>query len=294
MNINPIKTKQDYDKALESIGMKNWHLALYLILLAIGCNSCALFKPKASFSKQQILDDLDDSKGGAYKIFPDFEILYSSGSRISLFADNSRWVMAFEITVFNDGSFINEVTYFGNCLKNLDKAGYDGRFIFNTKFFEIKDGVELEKIEHGFELASNDVNKIKIRDSFLTIEHDTLKYLKKGINIIRYDNPKSLIDFRSLLRYLSSEHPTLFKATDAELYTCIPNDLPKILVIDRFHFEEYWNQPDYGGPSGTKPSSYETFQQIADVLVTRNTKKWKPTLKPNNDWQSWPNASPPN
>ena len=255
---------------------------------------CRILKPKASFTKQQILDDLDDSNGGVYKFFPDFKILYSSGSRISLFADKNRWAIAFEITIFNDGgSYMDEVTYFGNCLKNLDKAGYGGQYICNAKWYLITHGEELEKISDGGEFVSNDARKIKIRDSILDIEHDTLKYYKKGIQIFHYDNPKNLIDFQGLLRYLSSEHPALFKATDTELYTCIPDDLPKILVIDKFHFESYYNQLDYGGPSGIKPSTYETFQQIADVLVTGNPKLLKPTLKPNNDWQSWPNAGPP-
>jgi len=248
---------------------------------------------KTSFTRREILDDLDDSNGGAYKAFPDFEILYNSGSRISLFADKSKWVIAFEITIFNDGSYLNQVTYFGNCLKNLDKAGYNEQFICNTKWYTILDGTEFEKIQDGFELVSNTSDSIKIRGSVLKIEHDILKYTQKGIEIFDYNNPKKLIDFLSLLRYLSSEHPVLFKATDAELYTCIPGNLPKLLTIDKFHFETYFNQPDYGGPHGITPSSYETFQQIADVLVTLDPKKWKPTLKPNNDWQSWPNAGPP-
>jgi hypothetical protein len=29
---------------------------------------------------------------------------------------------------------------------------------------------------------------------------------------------------------------------------------------------------------------------IADILVSKDTTKWKPTLKPNNDWRNWPNA----
>jgi hypothetical protein len=29
---------------------------------------------------------------------------------------------------------------------------------------------------------------------------------------------------------------------------------------------------------------------IADILVSKDTAKWKPALKPNNDWRNWPNA----
>jgi len=38
---------------------------------------------------------------------------------------------------------------------------------------------------------------------------------------------------------------------------------------------------------GKKPSSYETYPMIAEVLVTKDISKWRPTLEPNYDWQNW-------
>ena len=40
----------------------------------------------------------------------------------------------------------------------------------------------------------------------------------------------------------------------------------------------------------TNIRNYETFQQIAMVLNTKDTSIFKPTLKPNNDWLNWPNG----
>jgi len=51
-----------------------------------------------------------------------------------------------------------------------------------------------------------------------------------------------------------------------------------------------WHHKTYSEFEGQKPSSYETFQLIADILVTKNVKVWKPTLKLNNDWRNWPEA----
>ena len=39
-----------------------------------------------------------------------------------------------------------------------------------------------------------------------------------------------------------------------------------------------------------KPGDYETYKMIADILVSGDTTKRKPTLKPNNNWRNWPNA----
>ena len=39
-----------------------------------------------------------------------------------------------------------------------------------------------------------------------------------------------------------------------------------------------------------RPSSYETWQQIAKVIVTNDTTNYKPIKKPNTHWKNWKNA----
>jgi hypothetical protein len=117
------------------------------------------------------------------------------------------------------------------------------------------------------------------------------KYEQQKIKIQDFDNPKRLIDFASLVRYLAEENPDLFRATDAELRSLLPKDLPKLFVIDNWHHKPYYVFPDgVNKPFGVKPRDYETYPMIADILVTKDTTKWKPTLKPNNDWRNWPRA----
>ncbi len=87
---------------------------------------------------------------------------------------------------------------------------------------------------------------------------------------------------------IDEENRELFRATDAELRTCIPKDLPRIMSIDQWHHKEYGYYE--GQIIGTKPSNYETYQLIAEILVTKDTTKWKPTLEPTNDWRNWPEA----
>ena len=50
--------------------------------------------------------------------------------------------------------------------------------------------------------------------------------------------------------------------------------------------EEY-NQQQW---QENRPSSYETWQQIAKVIVIGYTSMYKPTLQPNTHWKNWPKS----
>jgi hypothetical protein len=122
-----------------------------------------------------------------------------------------------------------------------------------------------------------------VRNTLLTIEHDISKYRAKNIKLQDYDNPKQLVDY-----------PSVFRAADEELRTCLPSDLPKLMQINQWHHKAYYKNKYPNSPTtysveevGTKPSDYETYRMIADILVAKDTTKWKPTLKPNNDWRNW-------
>jgi hypothetical protein len=142
-----------------------------------------------------------------------------------------------------------------------------------------------------------DESKIQVRDIFLNIEQDKSKYIARGIEPRAYDNPKGLFDFYSLIRYLDEENPEIFRATDKELRMCIPQDLPQLMKIDDWHHESYTKFKHMISPTeyqfeiiGKKPSDYETYKMIADILVSKDITKWTPSLKPNNNWRNWENA----
>jgi hypothetical protein len=246
-----------------------------------------------NYNQKTILDDLDSAdKEDPYKFWfiLDHGYFYTAGNRITLFADEKNWAIVFEKSGYaNRGTRIEiEITYFGNCLKNLDKAGSDNQFTCNTKYISLMEGSVIDNLSDGFELISKKVENIQIHGQILRVEHDLQKYLNKGIVIRDFENPKKLIDIVSLVRYLDEEYPESFRANDSEIRKCIPQNIPKILTINK------WHQKDYGYYDnkilGTKPSRYETFQQIAKVLDTKDTSYWKPTLKPNNHWKNWPKA----
>ncbi len=256
-----------------------------------------------SFRQQGIIHNLESYDQETYHFFIDFEhpYFYTAGTRLTLFADEKRWAIVFEKAGYSTGNNCGEIefAYFGNCLQNL-KSGIAGdETTSNMKTVILINDTDLEQIDDGEfeELVSKDKNKIKVRDTLLTIEHDTSTYQAKNIKLHDYDNPKGLIDFPSLIRFLDEEYPAVFRATDEELRACLPSDLPKLMQINQWHHKAYYKHKYKNSPNtyaveevGTKPSDYETYKMIADVLVSRDTTKWKPTLQPNNDWRNWPKA----
>ncbi len=244
---------------------------------------------KTSFTQEDILNQLEAYDQETYHFFIDLEHPYfhTASSRLTLYGDSKRWAIVFEKSGYSNSGDRGEIEleYFGNCLINLLSEGSPEGYTSNMQTIILISTPKLKRIENDTdELVAANIKQVKVRDNFLNIEHDKTKYEQKGIRDTVYDNPGNLIDFPSLIRYLAEEHPSLFRATDRELRKCLPDDLPKLMQIDQWHHERY-----YQG-SGAKPSSYETYRMIADILVTRDTTKWKPTLMPNNDWRNWPNA----
>lgn len=245
-----------------------------------------------SYNQKDILDYLERFDQETYHFFIDLEhpYFFTAGSRLTLCADETRWALVFEKAGYNTGSSAAEIEliYFGNCLMNLKSTIYEDDNTSNMHNIWIIDNTELQRIQHDFELVSKDKYEILVRDTYLPIEHDLRKYEAKNISPEHYDNPQNLIDFPSLIRYLDEEYPTIFRATDKELRQKLPNDLQQLMQINEWHHRSYHEA--YYESAECKPSNYETYNLIADILVNKDITKWQPTLKPNNDWRNWRKA----
>lgn len=232
-------------------------------------------------TESNILNDLEKVGGlkNPYKLFLDLEHIYqySSGSRINLYGDETRWAIVFEKTCFSyrDFNVYNQLNYFGNCLLNLEKEGSDKQFSCNFYYFNLVDTTELNKFDQ-FDILEKGINSFKIRNIVLEFNQEDVKKVMKTDSIYT----------QTLVRYLDDKNPNIFRATDIELRSHLPKDLPKIMSINKWHHKSY--SVDFGNNIfGTKPSDYETYPMIAKILVSRDTSLWKPTLKPNNHWTNW-------
>lgn len=158
-------------------------------------------------------------------------------------------------------------------------------YICNTKFLILSSEEELNKIKTGFEVSPN-ASVIKIRGKEFPIEHDINIYKLNNIPWQEYDTTNKAIDLPSLTRMLNFKYPEVFNSTTEELRTCLPKDLPQIMTINEWYHTEC-NKVIGFEDKVPLVSANETFKLIAEVLVSKDTTKYKPTLKPNSDWRNW-------
>lgn len=274
---------------------------VFPLLLLLGFCTTNQSNMNGLFTQKDILDYLEETDQETYHFFIDLEhpYFFTAGSRLTLYADEKRWAIVFEKSGYdNRGSRAEiELIYFGNCLTNLQAQGDAEGITSNMQMVTLIDNDEIERIQEGnFELVGKNIRQVKVRDTLLDIENNKAVYQKKGITDAAYED-KTLVDIPSMIRMLDEQHPSLFRATGEELRKCLPPDLPRLMQIDEWHHERYskyktMTSPDdwHYGVLGKKPSEYETYRMIADILVSRDITKWKPTLKPTNNWRNWPNA----
>ncbi len=131
-----------------------------------------------------------------------------------------------------------------------------------------------------FEKIDNSITEIRIRDALVKIKLSSDKFEKLGIKIDEYENPNKLIGFGELIRYFNETNPKIINATQKEIKSQLPNEIPKLMTIDKFYHLSVYEEERL-------PSQIETYQLIAKVLVKKDTKEWKPSLQPNNHWSNW-------
>jgi uncharacterized protein DUF7003/Homeodomain-like domain-containing protein len=247
------------------------------------------------YTAQDIIEYLDDIEHITPISSIDLErpYIYTANSRLTLFADETRWAIVFEKSGYCPPAARIELylNYFGNCLGNLRPLGNSGMFS-NSQTFVLIDQGELLRIGSNME-ACADGDKVtfgvdvRLRDRYVKTPDTKQGYQKLIPGIMTRDYPK-YVYFEDLIRHLAYEYEELCRATDEELRYCVPHDLPKIMVIDQWHHKSY--RVYNGDVLGDPPSSYETYRLIAEVLETRDPSRFKPTLSPNNHWRNWPGA----
>jgi hypothetical protein len=83
-----------------------------------------------------------------------------------------------------------------------------------------------------------------------------------------------------LARGLVPEYRELLLATEAERRLGVPSEVKLLLQIDE------WEHPRL--MDGERPSSCESFKQIAKVLASGNATLYRPTEPANTHWSNWP------
>jgi len=276
-----------------------------LILPLLFSNMTKDISAKADFTEKEILNQLDlafqgipsdfypvGGKGDIkYNFFLDLEHGYFSTAcnRIHLYADSHRWAIVFEKNGYANRASDAEIEldYIGNCINYVIERYPGQNYITNTSRIQLITGEEYERIQNKsgsdmecFELIDPNAKYVIVKGHKVTMEHDEKRYAHLGIKPRDFDNPRNLVSFEGLVRYLSETESLIMNATKDDIRAHLPSDLPEILMIDKFHFESVYNKNSF-------PSNQETYQLIAKILVTGNPNLWKPKNKPNNHWSNW-------
>ncbi len=227
------------------------------------------------FTTKEILAQFD--RYAAEFTFPmlDNGYVYLADFRLEAYRDEARWAIVIEVIgVHNRASghdgINNCLHLFGNCLKRPPGTANED-FLHLTE--DGPDGPIF--VEDSLDIVRPDSRIIRVRDRAVVFTLDTPEFAKYGIDL-----ESAEVHTHELLRLLIRQDRAPFLATEQELRDRIPPDLAMVLRLDE------WHHPDSAG--GDLPSGSEMFQMIAEVLVTGDPARYRPTKTPNTHWRHWP------
>lgn len=230
----------------------------------------------AQYTAADILEQLDTCAQDFNFPVLDNGYIYPVTSRISIFGNKEKWVIAFEVVGyhyrFNGHTGVENCLYiYGNCLPFY--PGLNNANVLSTTADSDEGPTFVTDIYGTLNPA---VNTMLIRDEKITIPKDPAFYTSRNIEL---QNPPAVRVYE-FMRACLTEHKTAFMATENEIYDCFGQDIPLLMQLDE------WFHPDIA--SEEKPSDNETFQLIATLLETGDISAYKPTKQPNNHWRNWP------
>ena len=214
--------------------------------------------------------------------------VYLASTRLSLHRSSSDWALVIEVFGFSPRTGVPDIHVytFGSSLRDRDKAddfaskkAYEKYLKSNphneSRFFSpIAEGPwqdpESEEVAEG-------AAAILLRNRSVAIP-SLARFEELGIEL--EDAPR--IQTFELCRFLAETERSDVLATPDERRVSVPEELTEILVLDE------WNHPDV--VSEDLPSASETFQQLADVLVSGDLTKYRPTAPANTHWSNWPDG----
>ena len=240
-----------------------------------------------SFSAEDVIEHLEQCGREPYRFFIDLShgYFFNATTFLHLYADDGRWAMIFETAGYgNRSGFIElELFYYGNCLRDLPRAGANDMFECNMESLYLVEPHELERIEDDFEAVALSVGGLTIRGVQLVVPTEAEAFREAGIEV-----DGGHVSVWGLVRYLAARSPDPFRATETELRMHLPPDLPHLLTVHEWHHRQYAVYE--GEVLGDLPSSYETYPSLARVLSSRDPSRYSPRLLPNTHWSNWPEA----
>ena len=211
-------------------------LTILILLFTTSCKSVKMIN--SPLTEKSILNTLDNANDGYYCHFLMLDDPYSYliDCRLNIFRDNKgNWAIAAERLGYNTraGGIVLTIDYFGNSLENLEK--YNNR-LTNTIYLSPLDDSFYDTVES--EALKEDAKIWRVRGKAVALNHDKKDYKKANINLVEDEPNEIRIEEAARLAILT--YKDYFRATDSELYRCIPKSLQKIMVLDEWYHKDFY------------------------------------------------------
>ena len=240
---------------------------------------------------------------------------------------NNRWTIAVERLGYNPraDAIVLNIFYYGNCLINLET--YNNRNTNYYQVFPIdndnfKETIEVETLklnakfwlvrgqkvsisynkqdyfDAGVELEEYKSNEISVEEAGRLVVSRNRDSFRATDNELYKSIPKDLEKILVLDEWYHKDFDLTISPKMTKEYLKQTYELNKKIAgnnserVDDF-FKSYryqmalndeWNREMW---KKNRPSTYETWQQIAKVIVANNSELYKPTIKPNTYWRYW-------
>jgi hypothetical protein len=237
----------------------------------------------------EILNILDTCARDFFFPMLDNGYIYLAATRLSLFRSQADWAMTIEVFGYSPRAGLPDTmiyTFGSRVLRQRSQVDFVTPDAFATyvRVHPHDESVMVFPIEPGEwqdpeddELVAVDKNRVVLRGETLSMP-ERAEYSRYGITL----TSPSHVHVFELSRFLAALRREQVLATPQERRVCVPDELQPILQL------EEWHHPDLG--RGAAPSSVETFQQLADVLVSGEPSRLRPTSRANTHWQNWPDG----
>lgn len=239
---------------------------------------------------QRILDVLDKCRNSY--TFPMFDngYVYLAATRMSLHRSETDWAIVLEVFGFSPRAGIPDTHVYSfssalNARKTrgefVSDKGYE-QYLFNNPYnessfvFPIQEGDWVDA--ENSELVAPGQHNLIVRGRTRHLP-TAEEYARAGIT----HSQAPRITVYELCRSLGFSDREHVLATASERRVHLRPELRQVLQL------EEWNHPDVV-QSEHRPSSSETFEQLAQVLVTGDVRLYEPTASTNTHWKNWPDG----
>jgi hypothetical protein len=252
---------------------------------------------------------------------------YLIDTRLNVFCgDKDRWAIVVERLGYDPraGAIVLDLKYYGNCLTNLEfynerpTSYYSIQPIDYDNFNDTVDGECLKSdakfwlvrgkevlLSHNTQDYENAGIELEDEPNDISVEAVGRLVVSQNQDLFRAtDNelyksiPTDLAKILVLDEWFHKDFQLQTSPTMTDEHLRLTFELNKNLTgLEGMTFESFaqalrqqqilsddWNRKIW---ENSRPSSYETWQLIAKVIVTKEPKQYKPTLEPNTHWSNW-------